>query len=89
MQIQRGPQAELVAVACSLVIVEAAIEVCANFTNVVDFDVDALLQQFGTGTAPVAGHPLRLRGKGIGSLRPAVDPEGRQQTQRKQWLDAF
>ncbi|MNP16571.1 hypothetical protein D3C76_1089720 [compost metagenome] len=64
LQVQRRPQAELVTVACGLVIVETAIEVAAHFTDVVHLDVDALLDQPGPLTTPIARHPF-----GIGAER--------------------
>lgn len=60
-QVQRRAQAELVGVARGLVIVEAAMQVAADFTDVVHLDVDALLDQLGTLATPIARHPLGVR----------------------------
>ena len=60
LQVQGHAQAELVAVARGLVMVVTAMQVGADFTDVIGLDVDALLDQFGPLAAPVAGHPFRI-----------------------------
>ncbi|MNC56377.1 hypothetical protein D3C75_1059680 [compost metagenome] len=64
LQVQRRAQAKLVGVARGLVIVEAAMQVAADFTDVVHLDVDALLDQLGTLATPIARHP-----PGVGAER--------------------
>ncbi|MNH31799.1 hypothetical protein D3C79_921970 [compost metagenome] len=79
---------ELVAVACSLVVVVATVQVAGYLADVVEGEVVTLLQQLGTGAAPIAGHPLRFAGKSLGSLRAAAADNG-EQSQRAQCPDAF
>ncbi|MNH29687.1 hypothetical protein D3C79_899370 [compost metagenome] len=71
-------EGELVAVTCGLVVVVAAVQVASYLAYVVEGEVIALFQQLGAGTAPVAGHPFRLAGEGLGGLRPAAANHGKQ-----------
>ncbi|MNP63750.1 hypothetical protein D3C76_1591860 [compost metagenome] len=88
LQVQMRAEGELVAVACCLVVVVAAMQVASHLTHIIEGEVIALVQQLGPGAAPVAGHPFGFAGKSLGSLCTAAAYKCKQ-GQRSQCLDAF
>ncbi|MNO08803.1 hypothetical protein D3C81_2316500 [compost metagenome] len=58
----------MVTVAGSAFVVIATTKVGANFTNISEIEVDALLGQVAASTIPVAKRPRRIAGKGFGGV---------------------